>query len=223
MRALETAGRLESSVLRHVREHFEEEARIAYQFLRHRDGIEVHQQIAESEIFHESFLGFELFRLALLEQLHLAVALGPLIEEIVEVEIGGRLRRLRGHLLRRDRLLIAISKQFRRRERTERHRTLPVPVMRVHEVILVLAGKVPPIEHVLPETAGGPGCGRGMSCLAHGDVLGEERRALLVDEHFHVNEDLGQVRTRGRQCVDPLVNAQEAEPLLELLELCQLR
>lgn len=47
-------------------------------------------------------------------------------------------------------------------------------------------------------------------------MLGELGRTQLVYLDLHVDEHVGQVRTRGRQRIDALINSQIVEPLLQL-------
>jgi len=97
---VEFALHLKRPAFGHLGQDIEEEVGIADELLGDSDRVEVHEQVTKSQTTHQGLLGLELFWLALLEQIDLALALEPLIEEVVEVEVRGRLRRLGGALIR---------------------------------------------------------------------------------------------------------------------------
>lgn len=97
---MEFALHLKSPAFGHLGQDIEEEVGITDELLGDSDRVEVHEQVTKSQTTHQGLLCLELFWLALLEQIDLALALEPLIKEVVEVEVRGRLRRLGGALIR---------------------------------------------------------------------------------------------------------------------------
>ena len=100
----------------------------------------------------------------------------------------------------------------------QRQWALAVLVLRVHEIVFVLAGQVATVEHVLSETAGGPRGLGGVSGLADSDVLREQSGSLPVQENLHVDEYLCKVRACSRQRIHPFIEVQAPKPFLGLFK-----